>query len=136
MEDLLKLKIKNLSKPLNNWNKSLQLHLDSDDEIIVDTLKSGQIQKFEFSTELLWKTMKAFLFIIDGLDVNSPKQVMKTWLEMNYCSYKEYESLIKIVDNRNKLSHLYKEEVFQQIWTMQPEMIKTFNSVMKKLKTT
>jgi nucleotidyltransferase substrate binding protein (TIGR01987 family) len=136
MEDLLKLKIKNLSKALNNWNKSLQLHLDSDDEIIVDTLKSGQIQKFEFSTELLWKTMKAFLFIIDGLDVNSPKQVMKTWLEMNYCSYKEYESLIKIVDNRNKLSHLYKEEVFQQIWTMQPEMIKTFNSVMKKLKTT
>jgi len=44
-------------------------------------LKNGQVQKFEFTTELLWKMLKAFLLEWHGIDAASPKEVIRRYFD-------------------------------------------------------
>jgi len=73
MEMKLKPKIEELKRALENFDDSMKIDLNLFPDIVKDSVESGQIQKFEFSCELLWKTIKAFLYEIEGLDINTPK---------------------------------------------------------------
>lgn len=53
-------KLENFRKAVKNFENSLSLNLNEFEEIEFDTIKSGQIQKFEFCVELCWKTIKEF----------------------------------------------------------------------------
>jgi len=51
-----------LGKAISALNTSLEINLQLYDSNVIDTLKNGQIQKFEYNMELLWKTLKAYFF--------------------------------------------------------------------------
>lgn len=42
-----------------------------------DIALDAAIQRFEFSFELFWKTLKTVLIEVGGIQINSPKQVLK-----------------------------------------------------------
>lgn len=44
----------------------------------LDSVRDGVIQRFEFCTELAWKTVREYLIEQGYADINSPKSVMKT----------------------------------------------------------
>ena len=44
--------------------------------IILDGIKNGQIQKFEYTAELSWKLIKKFLWQVDGIETKSPKSAI------------------------------------------------------------
>lgn len=62
---------------LKNFGNSLQIITLQFNEIIVDTIKSGQIQKFEMATELAWKSGKLFIELNFGEEILTPKSVYK-----------------------------------------------------------
>lgn len=41
------------------------------------TLRDGVIWRFEFTTELAWKTAREYLLSLEIMDINSPKTVMR-----------------------------------------------------------
>ena len=110
-----KLKVEELDKAIKNFEDSINIDINLLPDIIKDSVESGRIQKFEFSCELLWKTIKVFLYEIEGVDVKTPKSAIKEFFNSGHIGYKEYELLIQMIDDRNKLGHIYKQEMFKEI---------------------
>lgn len=76
--------------------------------------KEGIIQRFEFSLELAWKTLKDKMEF-DGiiLDKISPKVVLKEAFRAKYLD--NVEVWLQMIDDRNLLSHTYDFEVFEKV---------------------
>jgi nucleotidyltransferase substrate binding protein (TIGR01987 family) len=76
--------------------------------------KEGIIQRFEFTLELAWKTLKDRMEY-DGLilDRISPKVVLKEAFKNKYID--DIELWIEMINDRNLLSHMYDLEVFEKI---------------------
>ncbi len=72
--------------------------------------EAGLVQVFEFTFELLWKTLKDFLFF-QGFSEKSPRSVIRRGFEAGYINEGDSELLLLALQNRNLLSHTYEEEL-------------------------
>jgi nucleotidyltransferase substrate binding protein (TIGR01987 family) len=134
METKFTRKLNGLEAALSNLRDSLTLQPALFPDLVADNIKSGQIQKFEFTIELLWKTIQVFLFEVDGVDVNTPKSAAKEFVEAGYCGYEVYELFIRAINDRNHLSHIYRQEMAESIWQHLSEylsMVEQIVSVMR-----
>ncbi len=108
--------ISSFNNTLLNFENSLKIITLQFDVDIVDTLKSGQIQKFEITAEIAWKCCKLYSEIKLGESIASPKQVYKLLLVNEVIKEDLYLYLLETVDDRNKLSHIYKEDMYNSIY--------------------
>ena len=108
--------ITSFNNTLLNFENSLKIITLQFDVDIVDTLKSGQIQKFEITAEIAWKCCKLYSEIKLGESIASPKQVYKLLLVNEVIKEDLYLYLLETVDDRNKLSHIYKEDMYNSIY--------------------
>jgi hypothetical protein len=81
METKLTRKMNDLEAALSNFRDALTLDPTLFPELVADNINAGQIQKFEFTVELLWKTVQIFLYEVGGIDVVTPKSVAKEFVE-------------------------------------------------------
>ncbi len=135
METKLARKLNNLDDALSNFSDALTLEPTSFQELVADNIKSGQIQKFEFTIELLWKTIQEFLYEVDGIDAVTPKSVAKEFVGADHCDYSMYELFIQAINDRNQLSHIYRQEMAESIWSRLPEyekLAKHFAAIMRE----
>jgi nucleotidyltransferase substrate binding protein (TIGR01987 family) len=108
-------KLSSFRKSLSGFVTSLDIDLRKFKPGIADVIKNGQIQKFEICVELSWKILKIYLNDFHGLDVISPKETIKEVYLVELVDDAEYELLLDMLNDRNRLSHEYKEEYFEQI---------------------
>jgi nucleotidyltransferase substrate binding protein (TIGR01987 family) len=134
LEGRLNYKLTQLQDALDNFEKSLSIDLNSLDETLVDSIKSGRIQKFEFCVELMWKTLKVYLWEINGIDSNSPKSVIKDFYGLDLLSLEDYEKLMEAVDDRNRISHIYSKDQFEDIYNRAIMVLPLFRRVLKNMK--
>jgi len=134
METKLTRKLSDLEAALGNFRDSLTLEPSLFPELVADNIKSGQIQKFEFTIELLWKTVQVFLFEVDGIDVVTPKSVAKEFVEAGYCNYEIYELFIRAINDRNQLSHIYRQEMAETIWLRLPQLVPVIEQIVTAMK--
>lgn len=87
------------------------------DAVKLDSIRDGVIQRFEFCTELAWKTLREYLLEQGYSEVNSPKSVMKQAYADGLLD--EEQAWIDLLNARNLTSHIYDEAtangVFQKI---------------------
>lgn len=93
--------LKNLKNAINRLSEALQ---EPESSIVRD----ATIQRFEFTYELLWKTLKIFLQDIHGVRTVSPRQVFKEAYSLSII--KQEEIFLEMMQSRNLLSHTYNEE--------------------------
>jgi len=136
METKFTRKLNDLETALSNFRDALTLELTLFPELVADSIKSGQIQKFEFTIALLWKTVQVFLFEIDGVDVVTPKSVAKEFVEAGYCDYETYELFIRAITDRNHLSHIYRMEMAESIHQRLPEYIRMIEQIVSTMRNT
>ena len=110
-------KFKDAVKKLDEGIKQSRNQLDRD----------GVIQRFEFSFELLWKTMKLFL-LDQGIITNSPKEVLKETYRFGIIT--DEELFLDMLDDRNQTSHIYSEDISKEIFI---RIKKNYLASMKKL---
>ena len=127
-------KLSSLRKALNTFEKSLMIDKAPFGDIEQDTIKSGQVQKFEVSVELFWKTIKKFLYEIHGIEAVSPKMVIKQLYLTKYINEKDYESLIEMINDRNRMSHVYNEDQFNAIYVRLQEYLQLMQKTIGKIK--
>lgn len=84
-----------------------------------DLEKDGVIQRFEFTFELAWKTLKTYLEDQGFTDTASPKKVLQQAFRAEILE--NGDIWIDMLDARNSLSHLYRQEMSEKIF----EKIKT-----------
>ena len=74
--------------------------------------RNGLIQRFEFTLDLAWKTLKDFLEERGFAFKPSPKDTVRLAQQSGYITYAQ--DLIDGLDIRNALSHDYSGEKFEQ----------------------
>ena len=104
-----------LGKAISALNTSLEINLQLYDSNVIDTLKNGQIQKFEYNMELLWKTLKAYFLEGRGITMLYPKEIIKQFFQEELITEEVYILLIDALNSRNLLSHVYNEEIYKEI---------------------
>ena len=75
------------------------------------------------------KLIKKFLKQEDGIDAKTPKQSIKEFYLAGYIEEDKYLKLVDMIDDRNKLSHMYDEEEFKKILKKFSKYLKVFEKV-------
>ena len=124
----LKLKTQELTSAINSLKNVLAINVESMDEVTIDAIYNGQIQKFEYTIELLWKSLKANIKET-GIDLNSPKSVLRHAFTFSNLSDQEKEAALEMIDDRNKIAHEFKDYIMQVI---HPKL-KTYMTLINKI---
>lgn len=121
MKSDLKYSFEKFRKALNRLNEGVKKkakdQLDND----------GVIQRFEFTFELMWKTLRLFL-LSEGIITNSPREALKEAFRFGLIS--DEECFIDMLEDRNQTSHIYSEENSKSILN---RIKKSYLPVLKKL---
>ena len=80
----------------------------------LDSVRDGVIQRFEFCTELTWKTLREYLLDQGYTEINSPKSVMRQAYADRLIN--DEQSWIGLLNDRNLTSHLYDEDTAVEIY--------------------
>lgn len=94
--------------------KTLQELVDSQSPTIVE--RDAAIQRFEYTFEGVWKAGKAFLREIEGLEIGSPKGVIRGFFQVGLLTENQTALALSMVDDRNLTSHTYNEGLAEQIY--------------------
>jgi hypothetical protein len=86
------------------------------DEEILDTLKNGQLHKFEYTLELIWKTLKSFLKEEKGIVVQGSKDTFREIAPFIELSPDTVSDILKIIDDRNSLANEYEDFIMSNIY--------------------
>ena len=82
--------------------------------------RDAAIQRFEYSTEACWKAAQSVLSIQFGLDLASPKSVIRSCAQNALLTPADARLAMNLVDDRNLTSHTYNEALAQAIWSRLP----------------
>lgn len=74
-----------------------------------DLERDAIIQRFEFAFEAVWKAAQAYLRAVEGIDLASPKSVIRACREIGLLDETEAMLALKMADDRNLTVHTYNE---------------------------
>ena len=124
----LKDKLTDLEKALHKLKESASRDPKIDD-IVID----ATIQRFEFTYELSWKLMKAYLEFQGNLEATSPRRAIQEAFKLNLIQ--EGNQWLKMLENRNRTSHTYDEDIAWKIFnSIRDEYLSLFDDFVKRLK--
>ena len=94
--------------------------------------KDGVIQRFEFTFELFWKTLKIFLRD-SGIEARTPKESLKEAFKIGWL--KQEDIFLDMLEDRNKAAHIYDKETSEAIFErIKNNYIKAIIEVLDELK--
>ncbi len=97
-----------------------------------DIVRDSAIQRFEFTLDLSWKMIKAFLEEKKGVVCASPKECFREAYRQGLIEYSD--EWIKFVDMRNETVHTYKEKVAEKIYAHLATALKHFEILLMAIK--
>lgn len=95
-----------------------------------DVIRDSAIQRFEFTSELAWKTLKEILEE-KGQKIYPPADILKASFKAGIID--EDEAWMEMVKARNLTSHLYKESLAEEIYGRLPVFLEKIKSLIKKI---
>ena len=118
----------NSLKEMIEFGNTANISLEKFDEALRDSI----IKKFEYTFELSWKTIKAYLEEEGYEEVSSPRKVLKQAFESNIIADEEVWS--NMLEARNSTAHTYDEEkaiYYEDV--IKNKYIKKLDELIKKL---
>lgn len=80
-------------------------------------IRDAAIQRFEYALEAVWKVAQLYLREREGLDIASPKGVIRACLAVGLLTPEEGRLALKMVDDRNLTVHTYNETLADAIFS-------------------
>lgn len=106
----LKQRIETTNSALTTFEEVLLIEKPSSIE------RDASIQRFKNSFEAQWKLAKQFLRNIEGIDLGSPKGVIRSCLEVGILNEEETINALEMVDDRNLTEQTYNEGLAEEIY--------------------
>lgn len=100
-----------LSRSLDRLVEALRV--GAEEPLAID----GTIQRFEFTFELFWKTLRRLL-AEQGIEANSPKAVLQQAYRLGWLS--DEQQWLDILKDRNLTLHTYREPLALEIYRRIP----------------
>ncbi|OGX11180.1 MAG: hypothetical protein A2351_02925 [Omnitrophica bacterium RIFOXYB12_FULL_50_7] len=128
MSDEIQYSLEKLGKALASLKEGAEQAAD-------DLSKDGVIQRFEFTFELLWKTLRIFLEEVKGIQVRNPKDSLKAAFKEGLID--DEKVFLNMLEDRNRSSHIYNKEESQEIFKRVksdylPAVLKVLNTLKEK----
>lgn len=98
------------ARTISRLQEAVQLLKPS--ELEIDAI----IQRFEFTFEAVWKASQAYLLKVEGIDLASPKSVIRACREIGLFDATETMLALKMADDRNLTVHTYNEPLAVAIY--------------------
>jgi nucleotidyltransferase substrate binding protein (TIGR01987 family) len=80
-------------------------------------VRDAAIQRFEYTFEAVWKAAQAYLRQVEGLELGSPKGVVRACLQVGLLDEKQARLALEMTDDRNLTVHTYNEELAKRIFS-------------------
>lgn len=96
-----------------------------------DLIRDSAIQRFEFTLDLAWKTLKSYLEDYRGVRCVSPKECLREGFQNSIIENDPY--WLELVDLRNETVHTYKEEVAERVYGNLSRAVGYFEALLNKL---
>ena len=93
-------------------------------------VRDSAIQRFEFTLDLSWKMLKAYIEETKGVICHSPKDCFREAYRQKIIQYDD--RWIHLVDLRNETVHTYNEDLAEMIYKELPAALILFKSLVKK----
>ncbi|MCD5407349.1 MAG: nucleotidyltransferase substrate binding protein [Desulfotomaculum sp.] len=119
------LQLKNFKKATEKFKIALQY-----DPVAMDIALDATIQRFEFTFELAWKSIKLVAKII-GHQCKSPKGCLQLAYKMGWI--KSEEQWLKLLEARNLTTHTYSNETAMEVYAIIKENAAAFDELLKEL---
>ena len=113
------------STALTRLKEAIDMYKDDKNAVLLD----GTIQRFEFTVELAWKTIKEYLEYEKFGEFNSPRSAIKEAYKINLIE--DGEKWLDMLDDRNLTSHTYDENTAKEIYR---NIISNYYEVLFKFK--
>ena len=99
----------------------------------LDSIRDGVIQRFEFTTELAWKTMREYLLDQGYTEINSPKAVVRQ--AFAFGMLEDEKAWVNLLTDRDLTSHVYDEQTAKEIFEhIERTYLKLFDEVIAYMK--
>ena len=97
-------------------------------------VRDATIQRFEYSSEAVWKAVRDWLQVNESLDVNHPRGCYRALYRIGKIDEALSVSLLAVVEDRNRTSRAYIENVAVAVFEKIPEHYIALKSVLILLK--
>jgi len=134
--------LNSLLKAIEQYQKTLQLtectgicdEIFENQKELERTIRDSMIQRFEFCIDTTWKFFKAYLETVEKtqLETKSPRGIFKTLCHINFLTESQTETALKMLDARNLTSHLYKEDIAENLASEIPAYYTLLDKIIKK----
>lgn len=122
-EDRWQQRFQNFDRAFKQFSQIALADLDK----LSDLEKEGYVQRFEYTFELAWKTLKDYL-LENGQDLSSPKEIIRQAFQNEIIV--EGEVWMEALKKRNLTSHTYDDVVLNKTITFLKD---EFYTVLAKL---
>jgi len=109
--------LERLHEAVIDFNQFESYACNADKDRVYRTYRDSMIQRFEFNVDLFWKYVKRYLKdeLKMILKVEGPKPSIREACKAKLITEQDTETILKMIDDRNMSSHIYKEEIANQI---------------------
>lgn len=121
-------------KALIKYNEAVEILKNENniDPSINEILKEGLIQRFEYTHELAWKTMKDYIAYQGNSDIKGSRDATREAFKISLI--KDGEVWMDMISSRNKTSHTYNDDTATEIYDkIIDEYYTSFNGFMNKM---
>lgn len=94
-------------------------------------MRDSAIQRFEFTFELLWKSLKAFSDE-SGLRVHSPREALRSGFRLDIIA--DDPAWFRMLEDRNLTSHTYKVDLAEAIYERLPDHAQLIRDALDELR--
>lgn len=105
--------MKEIKLSVDNYNRALAKLREGINSAKTELNRDGVLQRFEFTFELFWKTMRLIIHY-EGFECRSPRSCIKEAFKHGYID--DGEIYLDMLDDRNRTSHVYDEQTSLEIY--------------------
>ncbi|MEJ5166607.1 MAG: HI0074 family nucleotidyltransferase substrate-binding subunit [Thermoanaerobaculia bacterium] len=97
-------------------------------------VRDSTIKRFEYTFDLMWKSLKDYLNFSEGILCNSPKKCFREAFSVGIIDEEQTTMLIEMTDDRNLTSHTYIEKIAENIYSKISTYVNLMEFILGKIK--
>jgi nucleotidyltransferase substrate binding protein (TIGR01987 family) len=96
-------------------------------------VRDATIQRFEYSSEAVWKAAREWLYANESIEQNHPRGCFRKLYQIGRIDEALSLRLLESIDDRNRTSHAYIEALAEEVYANIPKHLESFQQLLDSL---